>query len=215
MRCPLCDANLHGTSFETARRPRQTFWRCGSCDLVTKDPGDHVSPEEERRIYELHENGGEGHRAFLRPVADAVARLVPPGARGLDWGAGPVPLLSKMLAERGFSVETYDPHFGPRDVPPGEFDFVTLTEVIEHFREPRRDLERVRGSLAPGGRLFVYTSPHPGGAPDELAAFFENWGYRGDPTHVSFFGERTFAAIAGFAVAERENRLTVLRKLVP
>lgn len=213
MQCPLCEAVLND-SFETARKPHGLFWRCDQCDLVSKDPRVWVSQNEERRIYDLHQNGDDGHRLFLAPVVEAVARRLSKTARGLDWGSGPVAVLAQMLNEKGYSTATYDPVFEPREVS-GVYDFVTLTEVIEHFKTPSGDLERIRGHLKPGGFLFVLTACHPGGSPKDVKDFFEKWGYRGDPTHVSFFSAKTFRSLEkfGWAIDELNERLIILRKI--
>lgn len=39
----------------------------------------------------------------------------------------------------------------------GMFDAISAIDVIEHFEEPRRDMERIFGLLKPGGVLLVQT----------------------------------------------------------
>ncbi|MBX2987024.1 MAG: class I SAM-dependent methyltransferase [Bdellovibrionaceae bacterium] len=167
-----------------------------------------LAPADEKARYDTHRNGDEGHRRFLEPVARAVAENLPAGARGLDWGSGPVPALAEMLGERSFDMRIYDPFY--HDVrPQGAFDFITTTEVIEHCHEPARDLCAMRELLAPGGWLFVMTETHPG--PAKMAS----WYYWRDPTHVSFFSPRSFekfATLFGLELVRGSGRLWAFRQ---
>ncbi|MDA1381669.1 methyltransferase domain-containing protein [Plesiomonas shigelloides subsp. oncorhynchi] len=58
----------------------------------------------------------------------------------MDFGCGPGPLLAQMLEEAGFRMHKYDPYFHPeRATLAREYDFVTCTEVAEHFMPPRKN----------------------------------------------------------------------------
>jgi 2-polyprenyl-3-methyl-5-hydroxy-6-metoxy-1,4-benzoquinol methylase len=48
------------------------------------------------------------------------------------------------------------------DFPDGEYDFITMGEVLEHVENPRELLDRIRRLLAPGGRAYITT---PANAP--------------------------------------------------
>jgi len=211
MQCPLCQNPL-SQSFQTRRRPRELFWHCETCSLVSKDPSILPDAVTEKARYDEHQNGGEGHRRFLLPVVEAVTARYPATARGLDWGSGPVAVLAELLKERGYGVETYDPFFGPKEKPGGVFDFITLTEVIEHLHRPALELNELRERLKPGGRLIVQTDTYPGGGAGRAGEYFENWGYRNDPTHVSFFSPATFEFLGGrgWRVEHLEKRLVIL-----
>jgi 2-polyprenyl-3-methyl-5-hydroxy-6-metoxy-1,4-benzoquinol methylase len=124
-------------------------------------------------------------------VATPVAEILNPGASGLDYGSGPGPALSVMLAERGFSVALYDPFFAPdAEVLERTYDFVTCTETAEHFFHPAEEFSRLRRLLRPGGLLAVMTEV----LRDE--ASFADWWYLRDPTHVSFYRPETFEWLA-------------------
>lgn len=179
MHCLLCGESA--TSFILQKT--HTFWRCGTCEFIAKDPSAHLGAVEERARYETHENGTDGHRQFLQPVADLAIRDFSPGARGLDWGSGPVPTLAPLLSAAGFSMENYDPFFAPIK-PTGTFDFITCTEAVEHFCKPAVELRKMASHLRVGGRLYLMTELWP--------AQPENWYYWRDPTHVGFFSEQTF-----------------------
>ncbi|MBX3041444.1 MAG: class I SAM-dependent methyltransferase [Bdellovibrionaceae bacterium] len=210
MHCLLC-RNPDPVRVELPSKPPAFLWRCEQCDLLFKDSSLWLDEKDERARYELHQNGDEGHQRFLAPVVDAVRCHFPQGGRGIDWGSGPVPVLSVLLEAAGFSVDHYDPFFFPRKPKPGElYDFVTLTEVIEHVFDPTSLLGEMKACLRPGGKMVVMTEPPP--KDDQLL----NWGYRRDPTHVCFFGKKTFLRfeeLFGLKLIEDSERLFVLERV--
>lgn len=166
---------------------------CPTCGLVHLDPSQRLEADLERRHYGSHENdpGDHRYRAFLdRLVAPLAARL-PTGALGLDYGSGPGPTVPVMLEELGFSMAIYDPFFAPDPGPlDRRYDFITCTEVAEHFFHPRGEFERFSGLLRPGGHLAIMTEI----LREDTA--FESWRYARDPTHVCFYRDRTMEWIA-------------------
>lgn len=197
MACPLCGA---GTRNFCADRMRH-YVECADCGLVSADPASHLSPREERAIYDLHRNdpGDARYRAFLARLADPLLARLTPGIRGLDFGCGPGPTLSPMLREAGMVMRDYDPCYAPDPrALQVEYDFVTCTEVVEHFRDPRAGWGQLAARVRPGGWLGVMTQL----APDDPARFLR-WRYRDDRTHVSFHRLATLrwlAATLGFAL---------------
>lgn len=119
-----------------------------------------------------------------------MGRLTP-GARGLDYGAGRTRTLAALLTDRGFIVDRFDPCFEPNpSALATTYDFVTCTEVFEHFHEPRRDLAVIARLLRPGSLLAVTT------ALVGVETDFTTWWYSRDATHVSFYRHETLAWIA-------------------
>jgi SAM-dependent methyltransferase len=200
MHCPLCLSQSF-EAIDVTARPAATFWHCLDCSLIYRDPGQRLNLSQEKARYEEHINGGDGHRNFLRPISAILSNLPLSGRRGLDWGSGPEPVLVEILRKNQFEMTAYDPIFGPELPPPDKFDFITLTEVIEHFFEPSRDLKQILSYLKPGGYLLVMTDPVPELWWDlsfaERATWLGAWAYRRDPSHVSFFSERTFRKMEG------------------
>lgn len=188
--CPLCrsaDVRPH------AERRGSRYHRCGVCRLVFLDPAQRPSANEERAHYGTHQNDPDdpGYRAFLARLADPLAERLPPGAEGLDFGAGPGPALARMLEERGFPMRVYDPFFAPdADALRRTYDFVTCTETAEHFHHPAAELARLDGLLRPGGWLGVMTEML------DDARDFATWRYARDPTHVCFYAPETMRWIA-------------------
>jgi SAM-dependent methyltransferase len=170
------------------------YLRCPSCRAVFLLPAQRLPLEEERRRYRLHRNHPDDpdYRRFLtRLAAPLLARLDERGREGLDYGCGPGPALAAIFREAGHRVCLYDPQFYPdTSVLDATYDFITCTEVFEHFHHPADELDRLRCLLRPGGWLAVMTCFQT-----EDAAFAD-WHYRSDPTHVVFYREETFRYLA-------------------
>ncbi len=189
-RCPLCH---EPEPAPFARLREGAYWRCSACGLTFLDPQWHPGPETERAQYETHENDplDPGYRRFLGRLAEPLVARLPAGAEGLDYGCGPGPALAMMLREAGFPTSVFDPFYAPQTKPlERQWDFITCTEVVEHFHHPAVEFDRLFGLLRPGGWLGVMT---------ELLtddARFAGWRYRRDPTHVAFYSDRVLTWIA-------------------
>jgi 2-polyprenyl-3-methyl-5-hydroxy-6-metoxy-1,4-benzoquinol methylase len=75
------------------------------------------------------------------------------------------------------------------DFPEGNFDVITLNDVIEHLADPQRCLTQLHRLLRPGGLLYIVT-PNI----DSLSARLLRghwWGLR--PAHLYYFSARTLA----------------------
>jgi 2-polyprenyl-3-methyl-5-hydroxy-6-metoxy-1,4-benzoquinol methylase len=152
-----------------------------------------IDPVEEEQRYLEHNNDikDNEYRAFLSRLSDPLKEKISPGSNGLDFGCGTGPALADMLTQDGFKVELYDPFFFPdENALSKQYDFITCTETAEHFYDPFKEFKTLDSLLKPGGWLGVMTSFLT--SDDE----FENWYYRRDPTHVTFYCEKTFQVIA-------------------
>lgn len=205
-RCPLCHAP--GPAHFASLREGE-YWRCPACGLTFLHPDGHPDAAAERAQYETHENDplDPGYRRFLGRLAEPLVARLPAGAEGLDYGCGPGPALAMMLREAGFPTAVYDPFYVPDTAPlERQWDFITCTEVVEHFHHPAVEFDRLHGLLRPGGWLGVMT---------ELLtddARFAGWRYRRDPTHVAFYSEAVLTWIArryGYAL-QRPGRNVAL-----
>ena len=169
------------------------YLRCDLCEATFLTPAQRLSATEERAEYEHHQNlpADAGYVSFLRRVADPLLARLAPGSRGLDHGCGPGPVLAQLLRDAGHAVALYDPFFHPdTNVLEARYDFITCTEVIEHFHAPAQEFKRFDALLQPGGWLALMTCFQT----DD--ARFAQWHYRRDPTHVVFYREATLAHIA-------------------
>jgi hypothetical protein len=190
----------------------QTYHRCDACKLTFLDPAQMPTLDAERSTYDLHENDPDDihYRAFLRRATEPLLEKIKAGSYGLDYGCGPGPALAAMLSERGFAMEVYDPLYAnDEDVLEESYDFITCTEVAEHFHAPRKEFDQLNRMLAPGGWLAIMTS----WLHDDID--FSTWHYRRDPTHVCFYQQKTFehwAHNAGWTALFPENNIVLLQK---
>lgn len=190
--CPFCDLAPEPAPWtDMHRRPLR---RCPACHLLYADPADLPDPDRERSRYLLHRNTPDdpGYVRFLRRLWDPLRARLSPGARLLDYGSGPTPVLSEIVRSDGFPCAAYDPFFAP--APPeadAPYDAILACEVVEHFHRPLDAWRHIRSLLAPDGYLAVMTSPPPD-APDAFA----RWSYAGDFTHVAFYSRETLQRIA-------------------
>lgn len=184
--CPLCEAG----SPELIHRDKfREYLRCPCCLLVFVPSEYFCSCATEKAQYDLHQNdpGDLRYRRFLSRLAEPMIRRIPPGAKGLDFGCGPGPTLSVMMAEAGFPTAIYDPYYHhDASLLERSYDFITASEVVEHLHRPRFELERLWSCLNSGGTLGIMTKRCAG------VSSFAAWHYKNDPTHVIFFSDTTF-----------------------
>ncbi|MCA9045390.1 MAG: class I SAM-dependent methyltransferase [Planctomycetaceae bacterium] len=187
--CPLCFAVDVNEFFADWR----TYLQCPCCRLVFVPPRDHVSRNGEKLHYDRHENSpdDDAYRNFLSRMFDPMQEQLLQGSHGLDFGAGPGPTLSKMFAEAGHTMQVFDPFYAPNhSVFLQQYNFITATEVFEHLRRPRYELERLWRCLRPGGILGLMTKR----VLDRDV--FATWHYNQDPTHICFASLQTFEWLA-------------------
>lgn len=190
-RCPVCESG-HLMPFRVVAG--KAYLRCPECSATVMEAGCRLSTDEERAIYELHDNlpGDAGYRRFLAKVSEPLIKKLASDAQGLDFGCGPGPVLAAMLGDAGYKVALYDPFFHPdRSALNQRYDFITCTEVVEHLHRPAEVFRQLDALLKPGGWLAIMTCFQ---TDDDR---FDHWHYRRDPTHVVFYREQTFAWLAG------------------
>lgn len=145
------------------------------------------SPKDPHYVQYLHQ--------FIEPLVTFLKER--DLRRGIDWGSGPGPTLSGELRKLGFEMQNFDPLYSP-EKPQTPVDFVTATEVIEHFQEPKKSLQELLALISSGGLFGGMTGFH------SAEVDFSQWWYARDPTHVIFFSEKTFRWLA------KEYQLKVL-----
>ena len=169
------------------------YWDCKFCSAVFLDKDHRLEPALERERYLLHENriDDKAYRDFLLKLANPLKEKLSKKSEGLDYGCGEGPALVDIFTSLGFKMNLYDPFFFPdKDIFLKKYDFITCTEVIEHFYYPFKEFVFLDSLLVKEGWLGIMTSFL---LKDEL---FKNWYYRKDPTHVVFYTKETFEVIA-------------------
>lgn len=189
--CPLCKSAEKGL-FHTDRK--KEFFRCERCGLVFVPEIYYLSAEEEMSRYDLHENTHEnqGYLNFLNRIYEAISGITVKGSRGLDFGSGPEPVLAGLFTENGYDISVYDVYYAPdRSVLNKKYDFITIVEVLEHLKNPDKELKMLWGCLNPGGVIGIMTKSLPVSKGE-----FSSWSYKNDPTHICFYSESVFKWIS-------------------
>ena len=190
MICNLCRSDA-ASCFDTI--DNKTYWSCDICGCKYLDKSHFVDAQEEEKRYLEHNNdvNDAEYRAFLSKLSNPLKEKISLGAHGLDFGCGTGPALADILIKEGFKVSLYDPFFYPDEgVLSKQYDFITCTETAEHFHDPYKEFNTINNLLKPGGWLGVMTSLLT--SDEEI----KNWYYRRDPTHVTYYCEKTFQVIA-------------------
>jgi 2-polyprenyl-3-methyl-5-hydroxy-6-metoxy-1,4-benzoquinol methylase len=164
-------------------------FKCTHCSLVFKNPTLYLSTEEDLRRYSLHQNNAEdeGYVKFLGKLLNPLEKFLPSEFTSLDFGCGPGPVLSQLLKEKGGVVSNFDPIFHKNiSLLERQFDVVTATEVVEHFKKPEHDWTLLISLVASRGILGIMTEFL------EQNIDYHKWWYKNDPTHVAFYNSKTF-----------------------
>ena len=172
------------------------YYFCSYCEYISCDETAIVPPEQELTLYRQHNNTleNEGYvnmfKAFMKIAVDPYAAHI---KAALDFGSGPGPVLAALLRQKGYDVDIYDLYFAPEKVFENKsYDLITATEVFEHLQDPLQTARLLKDHLNNPGILAIMTMFHPGDG-----ASFNNWWYRHDPTHISFYRPKTFTVLAG------------------
>jgi len=213
--CPLC-LNLHTKSLYSKNDPGlgyREYWQCTCCQLVYILPQYRLGKLQERQRYDLHENSPEDqdYVQFLNQLCQPISSQLSRGARGLDYGCGPGPTVSVVMERQGFVMENYDPYYFPDSLLlEGRYDFVTCTEVVEHFYQPRREFLLLNRLLhEKNSTLGIMTKMY------DTVPSFSKWWYHREPTHVCFYSRDTFAWIARWlkwSVTHPPNNVVIFNK---
>lgn len=203
--CPLCgdpSENFH----------EGEFFLCQTCEGIFRTKRSHPTRSEEKARYRTHENdvNDPAYQNFVSPITDAVKSNISQDQRGLDFGAGTGPVISKVLEDAGYDIKQYDPFFHDNlELLEGRYDYIVCCEVIEHFHDPYKEFKKLNELLLPGGYLFCMTNLYRDGVD------FGGWGYKNDFTHTFFYQKETFRWIRKefeFSDMNIENRLIMLVK---
>lgn len=188
--CPLCRTDK---TLEYHRDKKRRYRDCQVCSLVYVPASYHLTPQAEKAEYDKHQNNASdaGYRRFLGRCLNPLFELLRQDAKGLDFGCGPGPAISVISQEQGWQVENYDLYYEHRpQLLEQSYDFITMTEVIEHLAQPDEVLLLLDKLLIRKGILAIMTK--------RVASLeaFANWHYKNDPTHIAFYSEASFTWIA-------------------
>ena len=178
--CPLCGS--HGTEFYKSKK--SVYFQCTNCSGIFMDNKLRPDSEMEKLRYEEHINDveNEGYQKFVLPITSSVLREFSPTDKGLDFGAGTGPVISKILNDNNFSIVQYDPFFhNYPNLLNHKYDYIACCEVMEHFYQPKKEFELLLNLLQPNGKLFCMTDLY------NETIDFRKWYYKNDQTHVFIY----------------------------
>jgi 2-polyprenyl-3-methyl-5-hydroxy-6-metoxy-1,4-benzoquinol methylase len=205
MKCSLCNSSVSQTFVSQQRE----YYKCNTCFAIGMNPHFFPSTEKEISRYQNHNNNVNdiGYQNFVKPIVENVLTQFNPTDIGLDFGCGTGPVITKLLRDKQYTINTYDPFFDNNiDALNTTFNYIVCCEVIEHFHHPYKEFKLLKSLLQPNGKLFCMTAIY------NENIDFENWYYKNDETHVFFFHKNTFEWLKnefGFSKVSIENRLII------
>ncbi|OGT02357.1 MAG: hypothetical protein A2Y51_04215 [Gallionellales bacterium RIFCSPLOWO2_02_60_31] len=230
--CPVgCNAPLEITAYVL---PEGALLRCSACgQLISQCTEAHYwqsMQEFDDSQGTLPKAGSEGGRLRRsKKFLDQIAILLgqpPEKIRLLDVGCSSGAFLHAAV-KLGFRAEGVEPapkaaataqaaglkvHQGllqEASYADGQFDAITLFEVIEHLQHPQELLQECRRILRPGGILLVGTGNAGSWSMAAMGARWEYLHIARHGGHVSFFNLGSLASLAqrsGFSVAAVRTR---------
>ena len=201
-------------------RPPPRVVECLSCGLVYATPQpDPTTLEALYAAFEDPDYAAEeaGRRASARRILRAGHRYqAPPGrlldlgcacgflldeARRLGWGVEGIERShwAATVARTRFGLTVHEGAVDRVPLPPGQFDAITLIDLIEHLPQPKAVLVAARRLLTPHGVLCVNTPDIDSVASRLLRARW--WGVQ--EAHLVYFSTKTLTRIleaSGFTV---------------
>jgi len=199
--CPIC---LECNTQEYSQDKFRSYSICNVCGLIFVPRSELISTQDERARYGHHQNESEDPAYFnyLSKIVNDCIPSLKPGDEGLDFGCGPSPLMAKIFSSRGFTADSYDLYFHPHlPYKNKTYDFIILSEVIEHLRNPIEVMKELGHLLNVNGKFFIKTKFYP---EKEL---FHHWFYKRDSTHIQFFNEEAFKHLASILKVKYEGRI--------
>lgn len=182
--CPLCNRK----SKVFYQHKNRLYYQCSHCKSIFVDQDLRPDLDAEKSRYKKHINdiNDPGYQQFVSPITSSIMRDYSPKDKGLDFGAGTGPVISKLLEDQNYSIVQYDPFFHnfPKLLEE-QYDYIACCEVIEHFYHPKKEFRLLKNLLAKGGRLYIMTNIY------DDSIDFKTWKYKEDYTHVFIYQKET------------------------
>jgi len=201
--CPLCNSKANTFYLHEVRH----FFQCTTCYGIFLDNKLRLTDAEEIKRYNTHNNDVEdkNYQQFVSPITSSIKRDFTVYHKGLDFGAGTGPVISKVLNDANYQIAQYDPFFHKRPLLlESTYDYIACCEVMEHFYNPKKEFTLLKKLLNPIGKLYCMTVLY------DHTMDFHSWYYKNDPTHVFLYQQKTIHWIKenfGFSKVRIEKRL--------
>jgi len=182
--CSLCS----GKKYFYGKYQKRSYFRCEKCNSISLSSSDYSTPEKEKKRYSEHNNDVKDirYQSFVRPIVSAIINDFGKKHKGLDFGAGTGPVITKLLTDCSYNIKAYDPYFyNYPDYLKEKYDYIVCCEVIEHFHKPYNEFNKLKKMLNEKGRLYCKTELF------REDVDFEKWYYKNDFTHAFFYTEKS------------------------
>ena len=182
--CPLCQSQ----SAVFYQFKQRLYHQCTICHGIFVDEGLRPARDAEKIRYEEHNNdvNDKNYQGFVSPITGAILDNHTSEDKGLDFGAGTGPVISKILSDNNYSILQYDPLFDNHpELLNDRYDYIACCEVMEHFYNPNKEFILLKKLLKNAGQLYCMTDIY------DASIDFHNWYYKNDPTHVFIYQKRT------------------------
>lgn len=202
------------------------IYRCTNCTLKQTDLGEPYEKFITNYYAKAYFTGGKNYGAYADYAEDKwfivqnmkkfLAKIKKYKKRGklLDVGCA-LGFFVELASQNGFDAYGFDPsdyavaaakrtlgdsikHGTIQSIsyPKGEFDVITMFDVVEHLGDPIADLQKLIGYLKDDGIIIIAT-----GNADSLSAklFKRRWTFYIPPQHTYFFTKKNFQTVLGRA----------------
>ncbi len=189
--CPLCASKFIGDYSQDFLRH---YCECQICGLIFVPRSELISMADEKLRYDDHKNSPDDsdYRSYLEKVFFLIKPHLQASDQGLDFGCGRSNVLQDLGARENILIDSYDLFYHPNEkIWDRKYDFIILSEVIEHLRDPQEELKRLRMILKESGSLFIKTKLSL-----KTKMEFDNWFYKRDKTHIQFFNPSSFEKLS-------------------
>jgi hypothetical protein len=170
------------------------YFYCSNCNFISLDKKYFVSKKQQKLRYLKHNNNLEnkGYVDMLNGFIDIIIKNKKGIEKALDFGSGPNPVLKMLLEKKRIKTDIYDIHFQKNKIFSNKkYDLITMTEVLEHIKNPLNTLKMLSKHLNKEGIIAIMTLFHP-----NKKDLFQDWWYITDETHIGFYTIKTIEKIA-------------------
>ena len=243
--CRIC-SNIEMTPILSGLQTRlgevYCLMQCNDCAFISTHPlpGPGVLKKYYDQDYWQNSGGKTGglldtfFKLRMSGIIKAIKKMVPPGSRILDWGAGDGSLLRLIEAEgfEGVGIDIYSAESPNRklinssimDAPFQNefFDAITCFHVLEHIDEPVPSVKKAMQLLKPNG-ILVLEVPNIESVSFKL--FKKAWYPLDIPVHINHFSlavlHKTLDTVGGNQILQvdhfshRHSPSSVLLSVLP
>lgn len=194
MNCRICEAESP-LFYSDSRR----FYKCPSCALIFTNETAGDAAAEKHYKSQWDNTDGDFWKRQVDGLLSVIHKYKMPVGRLLDFGSGSGEI-TKEFQTRGIEATPLDPMINGylKDQNyPHKFDVVVGVEVIEHLPNMWEELKEIERYLSNNGIILfttILTESFINSA-NELDVF-KRWWYKDDPTHVSFFCNKSIFRLA-------------------